>query len=410
MTSDSPSDAAALRNEMVDDVLEWRAMLKLSLSGEVEFVMRTVPRHLFLPGLSLEEAYADDAPVMKRDERGKPISSVSSARIIGFMLDQLGVEPGHRVLEVGSGGYNAALLRELVGSEGEITTIDIDQEVVDRARQGLAAAGYDDVNVVCGDGEFGAKEYAPFDRVIVTVQAWDIPPAWVEQLAEGGRLIAPFRMRGQTRSVAFERYGDRLVSREYELCGFVPMQDASANREQVIALHGEEVGLLVDDGQRVNAELLRQAFAQPRVEAWSGVTVPRMTPFGDLFLWLAFAAPSFCKLAATDEAIDRGLIPRSYRAPTIYNEDSFGYLMLRRINPEDGTSEFGVYAHGPSAEKIAEEYVTQIRAWDDRRAGPGPRFEVHPAGTPDSQLPAGARVINKRHTRATIAWPDGHAR
>jgi protein-L-isoaspartate(D-aspartate) O-methyltransferase len=374
--------------------------------GEVEAVMRAVPRHLFLPKLSLEQAYdVEAAPPMKRDDQGATISSVSGPKIIAFMLDQLGIEPGHRVLEIGSGGYNAALLRELVGPEGEVTTIDIDQEVIDRARQGLAAAGYDDVNVVCVDGEFGANEYAPFNRIIVTVQAWDIPPAWVEQLAEGGRLVAPFRMRGQTRSVAFERDGDHLVSRECELCGFVPMQGAGANREQTIPLHGKDISLLVDDGQHVNAELLSQAFAQPRVASWSGVTVPRMTPFGDLFLWLAFAAPNFCELAATDEAIDKGLIPRSYRAPTIYNEDSFGYLMLRRINPEDGTSEFGVYAHGPSAEKIAGEYVTQIRAWDGRRSGTGPRFEVHPAGTPDDRLPAGARVIDKRHTRTTIDWP-----
>jgi protein-L-isoaspartate(D-aspartate) O-methyltransferase len=390
---------------MVDGVLEWRALLKLSLSGEVEAVMRTVPRHLFLPGLSLEEAYADDAPVMKRDEDGNPISSVSGPGIIGFMLDQLRVEPGHRVLEIGSGGYNAALLRELVGPDGEVTTIDIDQEVIDRARQGLAAAGYADVNVICGDGGFGAPEQAPFDRIVVTVEAWDIPPAWVEQLAEGGRLVAPFRiMRGQTRSVAFEREGEHLVGREYELCGFVPMQGAGENRELLVPLHGEEVRLRVDDGQQVNAELLRQAFAQSKVEAWSGVTIPRMTPFDDLFLWLAFAAPNFCKLAATDVAIDKGLIPRSYRAPTIYNEDSFGYLMLRRLNPEERGAEFGVFAHGPSAEKIAEEYVTQICAWDYRRSRPGPRFEVHPAGTPDDQLPEGARVIEKRHARVAISW------
>jgi protein-L-isoaspartate(D-aspartate) O-methyltransferase len=404
-SSSESAQAAALRGKLVDEVLERRALLKLSLSSQVESVLRTVPRHLFLPGLPLAETYAQDAPVMKRDERDTIISSVSAPKIIAFMLDQLRVEPGHRVLEIGSGGYNAALLKELVGPDGKVTTLDIDQDIVDRARKALTAAGYDDVNVGCGDGEFGAEDFAPFDRIIVTVQTWDIPRAWMEQLAEVGRLVAPFRiMRGQTRSVAFERDGNHLVSRGYELCGFVPMQGAGENRELLIPLHGEDVGLRVDDGQQVNAELLRQAFAQPKVEAWSGVTVPRMTPFDDLFLWLAFAAPNFCQLVASDAAIDKGLIPRSHRAPTIYNEESFGYLMLRRINPEDPLSEFGVYAHGPSAEKIAEEYVTQIRAWDDRRSVPGPRFEIYPAGTPDDELPEGAHVIDKLHTRVTISW------
>jgi protein-L-isoaspartate(D-aspartate) O-methyltransferase len=104
-------------------------------------------------------------------------------------------------------------------------------------------------------------------------------------------------------------------------------------------------------------------------------------------------------------AIEKGLLPRSYRPPVIYDEDSFGYLALRAVDPEKTRYEFGAYAHGPSAEKIAEEYVTQIRAWDARRAGPGPRFGVYPGGTPDDELPEGARVIDKRHTRVTISWP-----
>lgn len=91
-----------------------------------------------------------------------------------------------RVLEIGSGGYNAALIAELVGETGQVTTVDIDPDVADRAQSCLAAAGYHRVNVVVADAEGGVPKHAPYDRMIVTVGAWDIPPAWSDQLAEGG--------------------------------------------------------------------------------------------------------------------------------------------------------------------------------------------------------------------------------
>ncbi|WTW23415.1 hypothetical protein OHU89_51070 [Streptomyces sp. NBC_00019] len=75
-------------------------------------------------------------------------------------------------------------------------------------------------------------DFQPFDRIVVTVQAADIPSSWVHQLAQGGRLIVPLRMRGMTRTIAFVRDGHRLVSDGFELCGFVPMQGAGENRMQ----------------------------------------------------------------------------------------------------------------------------------------------------------------------------------
>src|SRR5262249_39931318 len=135
---------------------------------------------------------------------GRVVSSSSQPAIMAVMLEQLGVAPGHRVLEVGAGtGYNAALLDEIVGPGGEVTTVDIDDDVAEGARAHLAGAGRPRVRVVCADGAYGHPPRAPYDRIIVTVGAWEVAPAWARQLAADGRLVVPLSVRGTQLSVAF---------------------------------------------------------------------------------------------------------------------------------------------------------------------------------------------------------------
>jgi protein-L-isoaspartate(D-aspartate) O-methyltransferase len=193
-----PRYAEALRAGLVD-VLRSQGALS---SDRVADAFRVVPRHVFVPDVPIEVAYADDVVLMKRDDEGVAISSVSQPAIVAVMLEQAGIEPGHRVLEIGSGGYNAALLSELAGESGEVTTIDIDPEVTERASVTLRAAGYDKVRVARTDGVEGWDAGAPYDRIVVTVTAGDIAPAWIDQLAPGGRIVVPLRIRGQTRSLA----------------------------------------------------------------------------------------------------------------------------------------------------------------------------------------------------------------
>src|SRR5216683_2492752 len=149
-------------------------------SGPVAEALRTVPRHVFLPGLPPAAAYRDEAIVTKRDGDGQPISSSSQPAIMAIMLAQLGLEPGHRVLEIGTGtGYNAALMKHLVGASGVVVSIDIDADLTERARANLAAAGYPGVTAVCADGAEGFAAQAPYDRVIATVGVNDLAPAWL---------------------------------------------------------------------------------------------------------------------------------------------------------------------------------------------------------------------------------------
>ena len=167
--------------------------------------LRTVPRHLFVPDVPLEHAYSDNA-IPTHEEDGLPISSASQPAIVAIMLQQLRVEPGMRVLEIGAGtGYNAALLAELVGPSGEVTTVDIGEEIAAEARERLACAGYPRATVIVADGAAGWPPNAPYDRIELTVGASDITPAWYEQLRDGGLMTLPLWLGVSDASVAFRK-------------------------------------------------------------------------------------------------------------------------------------------------------------------------------------------------------------
>ncbi|GGO27168.1 hypothetical protein GCM10010116_54500 [Microbispora rosea subsp. aerata] len=397
--TDAADIAASLRAAMVDELREMDAVI----SESVVAALAGVPRHLFAPGEPLEAAYAaNHALVVKRDTGGLALSSLSAAHIQAVMLEQAEIKPGMRVLEIGSGGYNAALIQELVGTEGTVVSVDIDPDIVDRARACLATAGYDRVEVVLADAENGVPEHAPYDRIIVTAGAWDIPPAWVDQLSAAGRIVVPLRMRGRTRTIAFDRSDDVLVSRSYCLAAFVPMQGSGAFSEHIVQL-AEGVVLRVDEEpQRFDVEALRRALNSPRMERWSGAAFDLPD---ELELFLLTNTPQVAMLHADEDLVDQGwFAPSAARGvPALISGGSFAYR-TKRPNQEIGGFESGVFAHGPEAEAVAAEYVELLRRWasDHRRRGAA-RIQYIPK-TARTSLPSRG-LISKRHGTVVVTWP-----
>ncbi|MGH3962425.1 MAG: methyltransferase, FxLD system [Pseudonocardiaceae bacterium] len=392
---------AELRSLMVDRLRGNR----LVRTTPVEAAMRAVPRHLFVPDATAGRAYSQENIVTRRDADGVAVSSASAPGVVAGMLEQLDVQPGHRVLEIGAGtGYNAALLAHLVGPAGQVTTVDIDSEVVRGARECLAAAGYRGVSVVCGDGEFGYAGHVPYDRIVVTVGAWDLAPAWVDQLAPGGRLVVPLRMRGLTRSIAFERADGYWRSRSIEECGFMPMRGAGGVAERNIHL-GSDSGVIlrIDDGQPADEKALGTALDHPATLLSTGVMV---SVTGHLDFWLA-GMDGFCRLLAGSQAVDRGLVAPAFGwgSMGVFDQGTFAYLTLNPTGETDGSPwpryELGVCAYGPGSGDLAKRVTDRIRTWDrDRRSMTELWIEVHPADT--GEVPTGQVAIRKRHTQVIV--------
>jgi protein-L-isoaspartate(D-aspartate) O-methyltransferase len=206
MTDDTRT-AEQLREALADRLSEQGTVTTPAVDAAVRAVPRDVFVRQFKPDASLEESYADTPVYTKFDDAGVSISAVSQPTINGLMLELTDAREDMKVLEAGAGsGLFASYLSYLVGDQGNVVTIDVDQDLVDGARSAIAKAGVRNVTVVLGDGALGYPEGAPYDRIVATVGAHGIPLAWLDQLAPDGRLVAPMRLRGSvSRAVAFER-------------------------------------------------------------------------------------------------------------------------------------------------------------------------------------------------------------
>jgi protein-L-isoaspartate(D-aspartate) O-methyltransferase len=206
-----PEARAAERRRMVDEQIRGRGIADPAVLAAME----RVPRHLFVPENERGEAYADHPLPIGYGQ------TISQPYIVAMMSDLLDVEPGDRVLEIGTGsGYQAAVLSRIAG---EVYTVEIVKPLGERARRTLADLGYTNVHVRIGDGYKGWPEKAPFDGILVTAAPPTVPEPLLKQLKVGGHLVLPVGRVIQNLYVFTKRADGGFDKKEVLPVLFVPM-------------------------------------------------------------------------------------------------------------------------------------------------------------------------------------------
>jgi protein-L-isoaspartate(D-aspartate) O-methyltransferase len=206
------ADFVVLREHMVREQIAARGVRNSAVLN----AMLRVPRHLFVPESQRVHSYGDHALPIGEGQ------TISQPYVVAFMTEALGLKPGDRVLEIGTGsGYQAAVLAELVK---EVYTIELIRTLGERAASSLTQLGYKNVRVRIGDGYKGWPEAAPFDAVIVTCAPERVPEALVDQLKEGGTMMIPVGKEGAVQHLVrgVKRDG-KLTTENVMYVRFVPM-------------------------------------------------------------------------------------------------------------------------------------------------------------------------------------------
>ena len=208
--------------ERTRDRLVERLARREDLDESTLDAMRAVPRHEFVPPNRRGRAYEDQPLPIGSDQ------TISAPHMVAMMVDQLTLNPGEKVLEIGTGcGYHAAVTAEVVGPEN-VYSVEYHDSLAESARAKLDDLGYGGVSIRVGDGHAGWAEHAPYDATYLTCAASGLPSRVVEQVRPGGRLLAPVDSAGSPgqRLVFARRRADGSLDRDARgRVRFVPMQE-----------------------------------------------------------------------------------------------------------------------------------------------------------------------------------------
>jgi protein-L-isoaspartate(D-aspartate) O-methyltransferase len=404
------SEASA--DQLRDDLTDRLRNMKVIHTTAVEAAFRKTPRHVFLPGVSIQDAYADSPVYTKHDGAGASISAASQPWMVAAMLEQLDAQPGHCVMEAGAGtGYNAAIIGAIVGETGRVVTVDIDIDLVEGARRHLMASGVGNVEVVLGDGALGYPSGAPYDRIIATVGVHETPTTWLDQIADAGRIVVPLRLRGtNSRSIVFERHVDRWTSVDSRLAVFMPLRGIGDDARRLVTLTPEQdVTLQTHKDQSVAGDALRGVLDTSAYQIWTGVLFPPDVPFEWLELWLCLRLENaLMRMNVKPEATGRGqvtpMFPWGSMATT--HDSDLAYLTIRpALAAADGSNlyEVGVIAHGPTSDGLAQQVADEIKTWHRDYRSRNVRFEM--PDVPEAADQADGRfLLDRPHHPIIVIW------
>lgn len=296
---------------------------------------------------------------------------------------------------------------------GRVATVDLDEDIVAGAREHLAAAGFSRVEVVCGDGALGYTAFAPYDRIILTVGAGDIVPAWWEQLKPDGRLVLPLSIRGPQLSIGFDSCDGCLISQSIQSCGFMPLRGAGNVdhlRMRRIPLGNGAHSTLVSESQQITAGKATALLGGPSQDFETAILATPWEVWADLSYWLALKDARVCALETRSRAEPtRRRAPKVTTSPGIASDDGLclisSPLASFRGRGWRRPANLTLRSWG-NADVLTDHVRALVEEWDGRgrQTLKGMRVTAYRAEAAQ-EVNAGAVVIDKEWSRVAVDWP-----
>ena len=369
--------ASILRQNFVDH-LKSQGYIS---TPQVEEAFRIVPRHRFFTDMELSTIYSD-ASITTNFQGQRLISNQPS--IVAAMLEMLDIQPGQSVLVIGIGsGYLTALVAHLVGTAGQVITLDLDADAIQHALTPWQTANGLNIQVICQEGASGWLKAAPYDRIIVTGWTPDIPPSWINQLRPGGCLLLPLllvplqselAMPSDQFLIAFKRHnaGPSLESQAIRSCNFPPLYGS----DDLKAVHSVPLDPLSNFTSlslySINSHSAFPLLSEPAIYSQTDFTI---TPpeVDALRLWLVLREPQYCELVVNNEAASKSSILPFFKKRAsiasigLYQRETWSLLALEE-NSSSGSNPqhmfrltIQTFGRGLS---LAEHLHASISAWD----------------------------------------------
>ena len=389
--AEAESANTAARDSDMAETPDWQS---ISNSPRVREALEAIPWQIFAkPPPPITGGQAD----FGEDQEDLFIHS-SDHRTTATMADQLNLEPGMRVLQVGTGsGHGTAILSQIAGGDGGVVAIDIDERTAQLAGERIAEAGFDGVEIVCGDGWLGCPKGAPYDRIQVTVGPEDVSPHWMEQLKEGGILVVPLWLRGYRVSVAFEKRGKGLHSRSLRPCMYSPARGRSERSEgwYSVGRVSADIAIALDWQEQVDLENLSLLFQGENRERELGRSPKEMFPAQDrpsgLFICFTRDPGAYLILSQSDGMPFRGtayaVIDTKAGNATFLAESLYGKLL--------------VYGDGPTYGRMLD----LLDLWDRLGRPSLDKLRLDLLPETDSAIPTGSWTIPRRSEyRWLLQW------
>ncbi|WP_158239522.1 hypothetical protein [Brachybacterium sp. UMB0905] len=370
---------ARLRLELVESLISSGDII----SDSVASAFREVDRHQFTRVNDVSESYANRSVATLRNESGEALTTVSAPWLQARMLESTNLSAGMRVLEIGSGGYNASLISRIVGTTGTVHSVDIDTTIIGYAAEALSASNSgnttSNIELHVADAWDETLDFdTDFDAIIVTVDSWTIPSIAWRRLRIGGRIVVPLRPFGLPLTISFRRQSETVLESTGAIwSGFVSGRGLGSRPNSGILMSTTDGDILFDaEGEPTDAHWLVSTLqAKPRI-CRTDATFPAGYSLSRFMVWMLAGGHNVGTLRTHDGKRTKAFPWISpHGTPAWLTSNGIITLALHESNSTNAFDLF-IYAYGQNAEDDVARMRQRANQWADSDLLGSPSFQI----------------------------------